>query len=50
LTDEKTFRDADALLLLVLQIQASEIDALKLEDYWYWVKVAQKGIRRRSGQ
>jgi len=50
LTVEKTFQEADALLLLVLKIQPSEIDALELDDYWCWVNVAQKEIKRRSGQ
>ena len=46
LAKEETFREADTLLLVVLKIQPSEIDGLELDDYWHWVKVAQKEAKR----
>lgn len=42
----ETFKKADEWLLLVLKIQPSEIDGLELEDYWFWVNVAQREIKR----
>lgn len=39
-------KKADELLLLALKIQPSEIDALELDDYWFWVDVAQREVKR----
>jgi len=32
----------------VLRIQPSEIDALEMDDYWWWVGVAEREIQRRA--
>lgn len=39
----------DEILLVVLKIQPSEIDALEMDDYWRWVKCAEREIKRRAG-
>ncbi|MEC5207387.1 hypothetical protein QF022_002343 [Vogesella perlucida] len=38
----------DEVLLTVLQIQPSEIDALDMDDYWGWIEVAEREIKRRN--
>jgi len=35
------------VLLTALRIQPSEIDGLAMDDYWFWVGVAEREIRRR---
>lgn len=35
------------MLLLVLRIQPSEIDALEMDDYWWWAGVAERELKRR---
>ncbi len=37
----------DELLLLVLKLPPSEIDALEMDDYWRWCGVAEREIDRR---
>lgn len=32
----------------MLRIQPSEIDALEMDDYWWWVGVAEREIQRRA--
>lgn len=36
------------MLLLVLRIQPSEIDALEMDDYWWWASVAERELKRRA--
>ena len=43
----ETLRQADELLLLALGIQPSEIDHLDLEDYWFWIRSAERELKRR---
>lgn len=45
---EKTLQPLDEVLLTVLQIQPSEIDALDMDDYWGWIEVAEREIKRRN--
>jgi len=47
---EETLRQWDEALLMVLRMQPSEIDALDLEDYWFWTEVADREISRRVEQ
>lgn len=37
----------DEILLQVLRLQPSEIDALEMDDYWQWVNAADREIKRR---
>lgn len=37
----------DEILLLVLRLQPSEIDALEMGDYWDWVGAADREMKRR---
>lgn len=37
----------DEILLLLLRLQPSEIDALEMDDYWKWVDAADREIKRR---
>ena len=36
------------MLLTVLRIQPSEIDCLDMEDYWFWIGVAEREVKRRN--
>ena len=45
---EAQLQALDEVLLIVLRIQPSEIDALEREDYRYWVEVAEREIKRRA--
>lgn len=47
---EEILRQWDEALLMVLRMQPSEIDALDLEDYWFWTEVADREISRRVEQ
>lgn len=42
-------RQLDEILLEILRIQPSEIDALEMDDYWFWVECAQRKLKRRAG-
>jgi len=37
----------DAVLLLVLNMQPSEIERLEMNDYWRWCEVASEEVERR---
>ncbi|GKT21654.1 hypothetical protein [Acidovorax sp. SUPP3334] len=45
---DAALREIDEVLLLVLRIQPSEIDALEMEDYWWWAGVAERELKRRA--
>ena len=36
------------MLLTVLRVQPSEIDGLDMEDYWFWIGVAEREVKRRN--
>ena len=36
------------MLLTVLRIQPSELDGLDMEDYWFWIGVAEREVKRRN--
>ena len=36
------------MLLTVVRIQPSEIDGLDMEDYWFWIGVAEREVKRRN--
>ncbi|QND84165.1 Uncharacterized protein ChrSV_1938 [Chromobacterium vaccinii] len=36
------------MLLIALRMQPSEIDGLEMVDYWWWVEVAERELKRRS--
>lgn len=40
-------RTLDEILLEVLRIQPSEIDALNEDDYFFWVEAADRKIKRQ---
>jgi hypothetical protein len=48
LPHDAALRPLDEALLIVLGIQPSEIDALEMEDYWYWLEVAERESKRRN--
>lgn len=33
---------------MVLRLQPSEIDALDMDDYWFWVGAAEREIKRKQ--
>ena len=45
---DEELRRLDEILLLVLRIQPSEIDALEMDDYWWWIGVAEREIKRQN--
>ncbi len=42
-----TLKDFDEALLTVLGLPPSEIDALAMDDYWFWCEVAEREVQRR---
>ncbi|KVN33294.1 hypothetical protein WJ63_04720 [Burkholderia pyrrocinia] len=38
----------DEVLLLVLNMQPSEIAELEMDDYWRWIDAAEREIKRRA--
>jgi hypothetical protein len=50
LSHDAALRPLDEALLAVLRIQPSEIDALDMEDYWFWVGAAEREAERRNRQ
>lgn len=38
----------DEALVLVLRFAPSEIDRLEMDDYWRWVRVAERVARERA--
>ncbi|WP_158253778.1 hypothetical protein [Chromobacterium alticapitis] len=36
------------MLLTVLGLPPSEIDALAMDDYWFWCEVAEREVQRRG--
>ncbi|OLZ69563.1 hypothetical protein BS642_21280 [Chromobacterium violaceum] len=45
---ENSLQPLDEVLLIVLRMQPSEIDGLEMVDYWFWVEVAERELKRRS--
>lgn len=43
-------RQIDEVLLIVLRMQPSEIDALELDDYVWWAGAAEREVKRRAAQ
>lgn len=41
-------KQLDEYLLLVLKLQPSEIDGLEMDDYFRWVEVAEREVKRRN--
>ncbi len=41
-------RPLDEALLTILRLQPSEIDLLDMDDYWYWIEVAERELKQRS--
>ncbi|WP_155295490.1 hypothetical protein [Chromobacterium violaceum] len=35
-------------MLTVLNLPPSEIDALAMDDYWFWCEVAEREVQRRN--
>lgn len=38
----------DEALLTILRLQPSEIDGLDMDDYWFWIEVAEREVKRRN--
>ena len=36
------------LQIVSMSIQPSEIDGLDMEDYWFWIGVAEREVKRRN--
>ncbi|OHX19491.1 hypothetical protein BI344_18055 [Chromobacterium sphagni] len=45
---ETSLQQLDEVLWIALRMQPSEIDGLEMVDYWWWVEVAEREIKRRS--
>lgn len=45
---EAQLKPLDEVLLLVLRLPPSEINALDMEDYWFWVEAAERELKRRE--
>ncbi|AUH53234.1 hypothetical protein CXB49_21815 [Chromobacterium sp. ATCC 53434] len=46
--DPTTLKSFDEVLLTVLGLPPSEIDALAMDDYWFWCEVAEREVQRRG--
>lgn len=45
---DSQLRPLDEVLLILLRMQPSEIDRLPMDEYWSWIEVAEREIKRRE--
>ena len=46
--NDRDLRPLDEILLTVMHIQPAGIDELDMEDYWFWIGVAEREVKRRN--